>query len=629
MVVRTFVKLDQYNALYKDNIQLNTRFGPETTDPKFGAGRWIRGDFNTFLDGHELIHDYEDDAVHMTVEQEGDAQNKFSALSKHQTKLREDTDKNLAKLSVENMISMVQMVVGQPSTNSSNSQDASVPTAAIQPDAADDESSSSPDEHENFKPTSLFQRLRPPPRTTSASTAAKVTPSPAKAPAGKATPPGAQAPSLAAKGVVTLVDDGRTRRLVKSIQEELEPLSDSVAKICNLSHLVDDQNLFGGAAFTDGLKKVSKQASEIQNKLRTLSRRAKSSSFPSALVTEISDIDTAVERLEYVKTLLAAISKSDRDLDVKVYGCDQHSITVSKPICAAAWLSRVNRLVLHAKVGEAWSNLKLDSDPANALRSAGADKATIINVAVGTATKVFSDALAKVKIQALVHPPKRKNGQMVGVEPVETIRDFIDHFIHIADEEGDNFGPSGLMTDIENMQQLIKPALHNKNEIELQRLEAVVDRMEERHCQLTTDPEFRKTLTPLDLLLLEHEVGKAFVHLGRAVLKENQGELQRDRAISDLKWLQSEICEALMTHGIDDGDDALEDLRERLVACKSSVPLKFKKDLEFQVKVFDNALWSAACNACRKILDRRYVEAKGDLDACDMTHNAIRKNKRN
>ena len=66
----TFVHDDKFDSLYKGTIDAK-RFGNLTSDKNGGIetkGYWCRGDFNTHLDGHDLHHFEDEQAVQMLEE---------------------------------------------------------------------------------------------------------------------------------------------------------------------------------------------------------------------------------------------------------------------------------------------------------------------------------------------------------------------------------------------------------------------------------------------------------------------------------------------------------------------------------------------------------------------------------
>lgn len=321
----TYADKPRYANLAKEKDVVN--LGAELGDQ---PGFWVAGAFNTHLPGHHEFQDYSDTSTVMRKRHEDgkcqvsktQAVDKFAALAGIHAAEKRKCESKMSALSASDLLAMACSSFGSSGAASaqetgSNSEQAA--SEAPETVSDDDPVDSDLDPGRDFRSETLVALGRPGAKAKSAAAKAKAQAS--KTPTGASSVGGSggaggrgkhvgrAGPSSPAPEVVSLVSDGRWKRLKEGVEQELGKLRADAAEVCDMSELVDEEGSMGiGSAFLKALKGHSKKCVQVAAALRLCLSRIDRSANKDGLESERQELDNLQGKVQHASDVLKVLS---------------------------------------------------------------------------------------------------------------------------------------------------------------------------------------------------------------------------------------------------------------------------------------------------------------------------------
>ncbi len=609
----TFCEASVYQGLYAGKQRYEHTFGEElttTVNNEELKGRWARGDFNSWMPGHHLVEYFDEDSTSLRkLHEDGQsevvknqAQKKYDPLVKPHLDERKRAAEKAAKPSGQDLLALLARFgrggAGSSRGQSDDSQDEDAAAAKTEVEATDD-SNSEPEDSDGPADTLFHRRIRAKAVAKSAALradAAKLTPKPG-AGAGRAgiTAGPARAGATSAPGTgastISLIDDGRLKRLRDNVTQEFAALEVEYGEIFTLATLKDDETAFGkGAAYKEALKKHSGRASDMLTKCKAIKRRVESSKQKDAFADLVGKLGGMIENLNLLKSLVLCLAKPEppvAELDGLLERASQAKLVLSSMTIAAHWLSSVELHVMHGDCAKASEHLTEDSPFRRDMMKTGCDSAQVGGIAKFISADVLVNALSKIKLVDVAK--KGSSSRSVAfdiatayckVELDEQTRQDAAELVALMDP----FAAAGVC----GIEDVVK----------------TVEKYEEAAARLEFGVEVMAAYSAIQLYVLEHEVGKALVASARGFLDEQQPKLRANACIARIQKASQDV-EAFFTSLDEDGGDAAEQLAESLTqiteAFRSLESEKYKdkqKAIDGARSELEEKLFAVAERAC-------------------------------
>lgn len=556
----TFVVSSVYQELYADKSEYAMRFGELDQNADINdailSGFWTRGDFNSHLDGHFLVEDYNDKNVAIVSKREtgdmilsgGQAVEKFNAIK--------DSNKAVApktrKMSTSDMLSM--MAARYTPTR----EDATTAKQAVGGGGGDDEAAQDDsDEADENCDDDMAKDLRGSLSDTLASGKTKAHPKDQASAKAKAPPikpsPGTK-PSSAASGgarassalscrqkssivesgeqadasevVVVLSEDGRAKRVVMGVKKDLDDLR-SLANCLNMEFIDDIEHPLGkGLQFQASLRTAGKTFAKHLASCTALERRCTMSKAGTVLLEELKEIHRLQHAFEVGKHLVATLGSSKASASEILDATRTNSggyIKLSYTMKVMVWHADVESALMFGDYQQACCLLGKNAQKARFPEMQGDAGSSELSPSGSTTMQLSKKITEDVFIRQL-QKIKQADFSLALAEslPRQLVHDFSNAFR--AAREACDAGVADLPdVDEKTLATLVAPQLHPLDVVEI-----TIIKLEEAKGLPASDKEL---LDPLTLHIVTHDSGALLMANCRSYVDKNAAKLKQRRLV--------------------------------------------------------------------------------------------------
>lgn len=624
---RTFVRVDVYNEMYKDNPDYAGFFGELESNVDIAkslplmSGYWARGEINSWADGHYTVEDYDDaSASHKKTIESGklvldkhQASDKFSAIAEVHQERVSAVESKFKKLSAGDMLKLLQRMqpgstsqqsAPQLSTPEGDEKDEKNDEEDQENEEVDNESDSQGDD--NLAPVESFLRARPKASASKASAATPPTKSSgtggssqraliAASPTGRERAPTAGPRVTTGQNlVVDMVTDGRFIRLRDGVREDIASVQPDVDTLCDCKGLVDAEHPLGqGAAFQQHVKALQKRAQDHYGKCKAIERRILGSRRPSQLDPENEQVMAMIARIDACRLLLkVSATKNAPFADIlsafskaREAGINTHS---SKTYAAIEWSTVFEQHMQFDSVTDACAVLSDIHTPPGKYFSdaAGAERA------VEMKDFIAGEFMTR---QALSLKPADMDAPLKASPARAMLAEFIGEWSCVVDGSG--------QVDLLDLGAVVDC-------LDLYKTHDALERFEDCKQSDTYD-----NLSTLVGTVVQHSAGDMLIAHARGLVDKNAPKLRQATYEAKLRGLIEAVGAFMADSGeADRSDEAGKALHDRIAGFVADAVIDFGMKGssmidDWKQKVRDAAL-TAAISTCRERATSAYESAK-------------------